>query len=335
MKPTEPASWSIDRIAGLFSLPMNDLLYRAHRVHRERFDPNSVQKSKLINIKTGGCPEDCKYCSQSVRHATDVKPAKLMQVEEVVAQAKAARAQGATRYCMGAAWRSPRPSHLPHLCEMVRQVKALGMETCMTLGMLTQDAAEQLSDAGLDFYNHNIDTSPEYYGEVISTRTFEDRLRTLERVREAGMKVCCGGILGMGESRHDRMRMLQVLAGMEVQPESVPINMLVPIPGTPLGDRAPVEPLEFVRVIAVARIMLPGSMLRLSAGRRSMSDELQALCYFAGANSVFVGDRLLTTDNMDKNRDDALFSELGVSENGAGCRATAGKRVSASFPAGS
>jgi len=312
MKPAEQASWSIGQIDELFRLPLSDLLYRAHTVHRERFDPNRVQKSKLVNIKTGGCPEDCKYCSQSIRYTTEVEPAKLMQVEEVVAQAKEARQQGATRYCMGAAWRSPKPSHLPHLCEMVRQVKALGMETCMTLGMLSEDAARQLGDAGLDFYNHNIDPSPEYYGEVISTRTFEDRLQTLERVREAGMKVCCGGILGMGESRHDRIRMLQVLANMEVQPESVPINMLVPIPGTPLGDRPPVEPLEFVRVIAAARIMLPGSMLRLSAGCRSMSDELQALCHFAGANSVFVGDRLLTTDNTDRNRDDALFSTLGL-----------------------
>ena len=307
----EQNNWSIDQVEELFDLPLNDLLYRAHTVHRTNFPPNYVQKSKLVNIKTGGCPEDCKYCSQSVRYQTGVAPVKLMSVADVVTNAKVAKAEGATRYCMGAAWRGPKQSHMPQLCEMIKEVKALGLETCMTLGLLTQDTANQLSEAGLDYYNHNIDTSPEFYGEVITTRTFEDRLETLGYVRDAGMKVCCGGILGMGETMRDRGRMLQVLANLKVQPESVPINMLVPIPGTPLDGAQAVAPLDFVRVIAVARVMLPKSVLRLSAGRRSMTDELQALCFFAGANSVFIGDRLLTTDNMEHLHDEAMFESLG------------------------
>ncbi len=310
---SEPASaWSLEQIDALFELPFSDLLYRAHSVHRRHFDPNRVQRSKLVNIKTGGCPEDCKYCSQSIRYSTDVSPSKLMRVEDVVADAQASKAQGATRYCMGAAWRSPKPRHMPALCAMIREVRELGLETCMTLGMLDSESARQLGEAGLDYYNHNIDTSPEFYGEIITTRSFDDRLETLEHVRAAGIKVCCGGILGMGETRGDRMRMLHVLANLNPQPESVPVNMLVSIPGTPLADAEPVAPLEFVRVIGAARILMPKSDLRLSAGRRSMSEELQALCYFAGANSIFVGDRLLTTDNTERGRDDALFEALGV-----------------------
>ena len=306
------ARWSTETVDQLFNLPFGDLLFRAQSVHRQNFVPNQVQKSKLVNIKTGGCPEDCRYCSQSIRYQTDVDPSKLMSVEDVVADAKASKAQGATRYCMGAAWRGPKTSHMDNVCAMVREVKALGMETCMTLGLLNREQAASLKNAGLDYYNHNIDTSPEYYREIITTRTFEDRLQTIGYVREAGMKVCCGGILGMGESQNDRASMLITLANLDEPPESVPINMLVPIPGTPLEGAEPVEPLDFVRTIAVARIMLPNSMLRLSAGRRSMSDEMQALCFLAGANSIFVGDRLLTTDNVEEDHDSTLFAKLGL-----------------------
>lgn len=304
--------WTEEQVDRLFALPFNDLLYKAQTIHREHFDPNQVQKSRLINIKTGGCPEDCKYCSQSIRYQTEVEPGKLMTVEEVLADAREAKADGATRYCMGAAWRGPKPSHMKNLFSMIKEVKSLGMETCMTLGLLTRENAIQLKEAGLDYYNHNIDTSPEYYKEIITTRTFDDRLQTLEYVREAGMKVCCGGILGMGETQSDRGKMLMTLANLPEYPESVPINMLVPIPGTPLGNAESVEPLDFVRTIAVARIMMPKTMLRLSAGRRSMSEEMQALCFLAGANSIFVGDRLLTTDNIELNEDDALFEKLGL-----------------------
>ncbi len=307
-------TWTAPQVQALFELPFNDLLFRAHSVHRENFVPNQVQKSRLVNIKTGGCPEDCKYCSQSIRYQTDVDVSKLMRVDDVIADARAAKADGATRYCMGAAWRGPQSSHMESLCSMIREVKSLGMETCMTLGLLNREQAVQLKEAGLDYYNHNVDTSPEYYEEIITTRTFADRLKTIDHVREAGMKVCCGGILGMGESEQDRGSMLAVLANMEHPPESVPINMLVPIPGTPLEDAAHVEPLDFVRTIAVARIMLPRSVLRLSAGRRSMSEELQALCFFAGANSIFVGARLLTTDNVEYDHDEALFNKLGLEE---------------------
>ena len=307
-------TWTAPQVQALFELPFNDLLFRAHSVHRENFVPNQVQKSRLVNIKTGGCPEDCKYCSQSIRYQTDVDVSKLMRVDDVIADARAAKADGATRYCMGAAWRGPQSSHMESLCSMIREVKSLGMETCMTLGLLNREQAVQLKEAGLDYYNHNVDTSPEYYEEIITTRTFDDRLKTIDHVREAGMKVCCGGILGMGESEQDRGSMLAVLANMEHPPESVPINMLVPIPGTPLEDAAHFEPLDFVRTIAVARIMLPRSVLRLSAGRRSMSEELQALCFFAGANSIFVGARLLTTDNVEYDHDEALFNKLGLEE---------------------
>ena len=306
--------WTADKVKSLFDLPFNDLLYQAQTVHRENFAPNEVQKSRLVNIKTGGCPEDCKYCSQSIRYQTEVEVSGLMKVEDVIADAKAAKRDGATRYCMGAAWRGPKPSHMDNLCSMITEVKALGMETCMTLGLLDQSQAVRLKQAGLDYYNHNVDTSPEYYEQIITTRTFEDRLETINHVREAGMKVCCGGILGMGESEQDRGSMLSVLANMKHHPESVPINMLVPIPGTPLGEAKKVEPIDFVRTIAVARIMLPRSVLRLSAGRRSMSEELQALCFFAGANSIFVGDRLLTTDNVEYDHDEALFAKLGLED---------------------
>ncbi len=307
-------TWTGKGVQALFALPFNDLLYRAQTVHRENFAPNQVQKSRLVNIKTGGCPEDCKYCSQSIRYQTEVDASKLMRVEDVIADARAAKEEGATRYCMGAAWRGPKPSHMESLCTMISEVKSLGLETCMTLGLLNRDQAVRLKQAGLDFYNHNVDTSPEYYDQIITTRTFEDRLQTIGYVREAGMKVCCGGILGMGESQRDRGSMLMVLANMEHPPESVPINMLVPIPGTPLAEAQQVEPIEFVRTVAVARIMLPKSVLRLSAGRRSMSEELQALCFFAGANSIFVGDRLLTTDNVEYDHDEALFTKLGLED---------------------
>ncbi len=310
----ESQKWSASEVQALFDLPFSELLYQAQTVHRQYFAPNEVQKSRLVNIKTGGCPEDCKYCSQSIRYATEVQPSKLMSVEAVIADAKSAKADGASRYCMGAAWRGPKARHMDQLCEMIGEVKALGMETCMTLGLLDRDQAMQLKQAGLDYYNHNVDTSPEYYDKIITTRTFEDRLQTIGYVREAGMKVCCGGILGMGETQQDRGSMLRALANLEEPPESVPINMLVPIPGTPLEGANKVEPLEFIRTIAVARIMLPKSVLRLSAGRRTMSEELQAMCFFAGANSIFVGDRLLTTDNVEYDHDAALFDKLGIVE---------------------
>ena len=310
----ESQKWSASEVQALFDLPFSELLYQAQTVHRQHFAPNEVQKSRLVNIKTGGCPEDCKYCSQSIRYATEVQPSKLMSVEEVIADAKSAKADGASRYCMGAAWRGPKARHMDQLCQMISEVKTLGMETCMTLGLLDRDQAIQLKKAGLDYYNHNVDTSPEYYDKIITTRTFEDRLQTIGYVREVGMKVCCGGILGMGETQHDRGSMLRALANLEEPPESVPINMLVPIPGTPLEGETKVEPLEFIRTIAVARIMMPKSVLRLSAGRRTMSEELQAMCFFAGANSIFVGDRLLTTDNVEYDHDTALFEKLGIVE---------------------
>ncbi len=306
--------WPRKAVQDLFDLPFSELMYQAQVAHRKHFDANQVQKSRLVNIKTGGCPEDCKYCSQSIRYKTEVSASPLMKVKDVIADAKSAKADGATRYCMGAAWRGPKSRHMNELCSMISEVKALGMETCMTLGLLDREQAVLLKEAGLDYYNHNIDTSPEHYQEVITTRTFEDRLRTIDYVREAGMKVCCGGILGIGESQSDRGSMLRILANMKHPPESVPINMLVPIPGTPLGDAEAVEPLDFVRTIAVARIMLPKSMLRLSAGRRSMSEELQALCFLAGANSIFVGDRLLTTDNVEYDDDSILFEKLGLED---------------------
>ncbi len=304
--------WTRDEVQALFDLPFNDLLFEAHRVHRRHFAPNQVQVSTLCSIKTGACPEDCAYCPQSVRYDTGLEKEDLLAVEEVVAQARAARERGATRFCMGAAYRSPKQKQLQVICEMVREVKALGMETCATLGMLDTDHAAQLRDAGLDYYNHNLDTSPEYYGEIITTRTYQDRLDTLERVRNAGMKVCCGGIIGMGEAAADRVGLLLALANLQVHPESVPINQLVQVPGTPLFGSETLDPLDFVRTIAVTRIMMPRSHVRLSAGRSEMSDETQALAFFAGANSIFYGDRLLTTDNPDLDHDQQLFAKLGL-----------------------
>ena len=304
--------WSLAEIEGLFDLAFNDLLFRAQSTHRTRFDPNRVQVSTLLSIKTGACPEDCGYCSQSARHDTGLERERLLPVAEVMAAAESAKSKGATRFCMGAAWRNPTDRNLEHVIEMIRGVHALGMETCVTLGMLTAAQAQRLRDAGLDYYNHNLDTSPEFYGQVITTRTYQDRLDTLAHVRAAGINVCSGGILGMGESRRDRARLLQELANLPKHPESVPINLLVRIEGTPLFGTDALDPLEFVRTIAVARLLMPASHVRLSAGRTGMTDELQALCFFAGANSIFYGDRLLTTDNPEADRDRALFDRLGL-----------------------
>jgi biotin synthase len=309
---TTPAVWTTESAWALYRMPFNDLLFEAQSIHRRHFDPNRVQLSKLLNIKTGGCPEDCGYCSQSSHHSTGLVASKLMEVEKVVAEARKARDNGATRYCMGAAWRNPKPRDIETIVAMVGAVKALGLETCMTLGMLDRDQSDRLSAAGLDYYNHNIDTSERYYPAVISTRTFSDRLETLENVRQSGMKVCCGGILGMGEEEIDRVNMLVTLANLAEPPESVPINMLIPIAGTSLANAAPVEPIEFVRIIALARIMMPGSYVRLSAGRSAMTDEMQALCFFAGANSIFVGDTLLTAGNPEDVADRKLFDRLGL-----------------------
>ncbi len=304
--------WQREEIAALFALPFNDLMFRAATVHRAYFDPNAVQVSTLLSIKTGACPEDCKYCSQSGHHNTGLEKEKLLEVEKVLAEARAARDKGASRFCMGAAWRSPRDKDMPYVLEMVRQVKAMGLETCMTLGMLSEDQAASLADAGLDYYNHNLDTSPEYYGQIISTRTYNDRLQTLAHVRDAGMKICAGGIVGMGENRNDRIGLLQQLANLPAHPESVPINMLVKIEGTPLQDVADLDNFEFVRTIAVARILMPASFVRLSAGRQEMNDEMQSLCFLAGANSIFYGEKLLTTDNPETNHDQRLFERLGI-----------------------
>lgn len=304
--------WTSQDAWTVYQLPFNDLLFRSQSVHREHFDPNRVQLSRLLNIKTGGCPEDCGYCSQSSHHATAVAATKLMDVEKIVAEARKAKESGASRYCMGAAWRNPKPRDMDAIVEVVGAVKELGLETCMTLGMLDRGQADQLSAAGLDYYNHNIDTSERYYPSVISTRTFADRLDTLDHVREAGMKVCCGGILGMGESEQDRVDMLVTLANLPEAPESVPINMLIPIQGTPMAKAPPIAPIEFVRIVALARIMMPASFVRLSAGRSAMTDEMQALCFFAGANSIFVGDTLLTAGNPQDEADRKLFRRLGL-----------------------
>jgi biotin synthase len=307
---------TVDAIEALFALPFADLLFRAHAVHREHHSPNAVQLSTLLSIKTGGCPEDCGYCPQAARYSTGVENEGLLDVAEVVDAAKAARAAGATRFCMGAAWRGPKERDLAPVLDMVRAVKALGLETCATLGMLKDGQAAQLKGAGLDYYNHNLDTAPEFYGDIVSTREYGDRLDTLERVREAGLRVCCGGIVGMGESRRHRAGLIAQLARLSPQPESVPINHLVQVEGTPLharlGGDAALDPLEFVRMIAVARIMMPRAMIRLSAGRRELGDPVQALCYFAGANSIFHGERLLTTGNPDVAADRALFDKLGL-----------------------
>jgi biotin synthase len=299
-------------VEALFVLPFNDLLFQAHSLHRQHFDPNAVQVSTLLSIKTGNCSEDCSYCSQSARYQTGIENEALMPLSEVLASARAAKARGATRFCMGAAWRGPKDKDLQPVLEMVRAVKALGLETCTTLGMLKAGQAEQLRDAGLDYYNHNLDTAPEFYGEIISTHGYDDRLDTLGKVRNAGMKVCCGGIVGLGESRSARAGLIAQLAALNPAPESVPINLLVRIPGTPLSDLPALEPIEFVRTIAVARICMPTSMVRLSAGRQEMPDYLQAMCFFAGANSIFYGDKLLTTPNPDTDTDLQLFTTLGL-----------------------
>ncbi|MEW6691578.1 MAG: biotin synthase BioB [Pseudomonadota bacterium] len=304
--------WSREEILALFDLPFNDLLFRAQTVHREHFDPNTVQVSTLLSIKTGACPEDCSYCPQSSKYDTGLEKERLLPLDEVVEAAKTARAKGATRFCMGAAWRNPTDRNLETVEAMVRAVKDLGMETCVTLGMLKAEQAQRLKQAGLDYYNHNLDTSPEFYGAIISTRTYDDRLDTLKHVREAGLNVCSGGIVGMGESRRDRAGLLQKLANMPKHPESVPINNLVQVEGTPLHGTAKLDPFEFVRTVAVARILMPQSFVRLSAGRTEMSDELQALCLHAGANSIFFGGKLLTTDNPDEDHDAVLFRRLGL-----------------------
>lgn len=304
--------WTREEVRALFALPFPELVFRAAEIHRAHFDPTEVQISTLLSIKTGGCPEDCGYCSQSSKFDTGVKAEKLMSLEAVLAEAQAAKAGGATRFCMGAAWRSPKDRDLDKVCAMVEGVKALGMETCVTLGMLEAAQAKRLKDAGLDYYNHNLDTSPEYYSEIITTRTFQDRLDTLDHVRDAGINVCCGGIVGMGESVEDRVGMIVSLATLPVHPESVPINMLMQVEGTPLAVSGEIEPLDFVRTIAVARITMPASMVRLSAGRESMSEEMQALCFLAGANSIFYGPKLLTTPNPARDRDMALLGKLGM-----------------------
>lgn len=304
--------WSRAEALALYELPFMDLLFRAQTVHRQSFDPNAVQMSRLLSIKTGGCAEDCGYCSQSAHHESGLKASKLMEVQRVIEEAKKAKAAGATRYCMGAAWRSPKARDMDAVVAMVEGVKALGMETCMTLGMLSDDDIGKLSAAGLDYYNHNVDTSEAYYSKVITTRTYADRLDTLARVRDAGMKVCSGGIVGMGEGPQDRVDMLVTLSNLEEHPESVPINMLIAIPGTPMENVEKIDAIDFVRTIAVARIMMPKSHVRLSAGRTEMSDETQALCFFAGANSIFVGDTLLTADNPGEDKDSVLFAKLGL-----------------------
>ncbi|MCB1865751.1 MAG: biotin synthase BioB [Chromatiales bacterium] len=304
--------WRVEEVEALFDSPFADLLFAAQTAHRAHFDPNAVQVSTLLSIKTGGCSEDCAYCSQSARYDTGLERERLLPLDTVLEEARAARERGASRFCMGAAWRNPSGRSFERVVEMVREVKALGLETCATLGMLTPEQADTLAAAGLDYYNHNLDTSPEFYGEVITTRTYRDRLDTLEHVRAAGMSVCCGGILGMGETRRDRAALLVQLANLPRHPESVPINQLIRIEGTPLADVAGLDPLEFVRTIACARIMMPASFVRLSAGRTEMSDELQALSFLAGANSIFHGERLLTADNPDADHDATLFARLGL-----------------------
>ena len=304
--------WSLDEVRAIFELPFNELLFQAQTVHRRHFDPNAVQVSTLLSIKTGGCPEDCKYCSQSVHYDSGLEPERLMDIDAVVTAAKAAKQAGASRFCMGAAWRNPKGRNFERVQEMVGRVRAEGLETCATLGMLDEGQASELKQAGLDYYNHNLDTSPEFYGNVITTRTFQDRLETLGHVREQGINVCSGGILGMGESRRDRASMLRELANLPRHPESVPINMLVQVEGTPMFGADDLDPFEFIRTVAVSRILMPGSYVRLSAGRAEMSDEMQALCFMAGANSMFYGERLLTTDNPEADADKKLFRRLGL-----------------------
>lgn len=305
--------WTVDEVKALFKKPFSDLMFEAQTMHREFFAPNQVQVSTLLSIKTGRCPEDCGYCPQSVRFDTEVETEALLPLDEVIEKAKQAKDNGSSRFCMGAAWRSPKDKDLEPVIEMVKAVKSLGLETCVTLGMLNAEQSVRLKEAGLDYYNHNLDTSPEYYGDVITTRTYQDRLDTIMHVRDAGMNVCCGGILGMGEAEKDRYGLMQQLANQEQHPESVPINLLVKVEGTPLSNSAELDPIEFVRSVAVARIMMPKSHVRLSAGREEMSDEMQALCFLAGANSIFYGEKLLTTPNPSENTDKQLFERLGIS----------------------
>lgn len=304
--------WALAEVNALFALPFNDLLFKAQSIHRQHFDPNHVQVSTLLSIKTGACPEDCAYCPQSARYSTDLEKQKLMEVEAVLEKARQAKHNGSERFCMGAAWRNPQERDMPYIIKMIQGVKDLGMESCMTLGMLTKEQAQHLADAGLDYYNHNLDTSPEFYGEIISTRTYQDRLDTLEHVRDSGMKICSGGIVGMGESANDRSALLMQLANLDQHPDSVPINMLVKVEGTPLANAEDLDPFEFVRTIAVARIMMPKSHVRLSAGRENMNDQMQSLCFLAGANSIFYGEKLLTTANPEADKDKALFQRLGI-----------------------
>jgi biotin synthase len=315
IKVSSPAvryDWQIKEIIELFELPLNDLLFKAHSTHRDYFNPNQVQLSTLLNIKTGACSEDCAYCSQSARFDTEIERQALMQQEAIVAAARLAKENGATRFCMGAAWRSPKKKDFEQILKIIKAVKALDLETCMTLGMLTAEQAQELKDAGLDYYNHNLDTSAEHYKQIVSTHTYQDRLDTLAHVRAANLKVCCGGIIGLGENIEDRAALLQTLANWPIHPESVPINQLVPVEGTPLGETQQIDLFDMVRCIAVARIMMPASYVRLSAGRAEMSDELQALCFFAGANSIFSGEKLLTTGNADVEHDRQLFNRLGI-----------------------
>lgn len=312
MTPTLRHDWQNHEIEALFKLPLNDLLFQAHGVHRQHFDPNAVQVSTLLSIKTGACPEDCKYCSQSGHHNTGLEKEKLLEVEKVLLEARRAKDNGASRFCMGAAWKHPSQKDFPYVLEMVKGVRALGLETCMTLGKLSREQTVELKEAGLDYYNHNIDTSREYYDKIITTRSFDERLDTLGHVRDAGIKVCSGGIVGMGESSRDRIGFLRELANLPAHPDSVPINNLVKIKGTPLADVEDLDPFEFIRTIAVARILMPRSHVRLSAGREQMNDQMQALCFFAGANSIFYGDKLLTTANPDSDHDMQLFARLGI-----------------------
>ena len=305
-------NWTSEEVAELYQQPFNDLLFQAHSVHRQYFDPNQIQVSTLLSIKTGGCPEDCHYCPQSAHHQTDLEKEKLMAVKKVLAAAQRAKDAGSTRFCMGAAWKHPAKKDMPYLIEMIEGVKQLGLDTCMTLGQLDSEQAEQLARAGLDYYNHNLDTSPEFYGQVITTRSYQDRLSTIAHVRKAGIKVCCGGILGMGEAHQDRLKLLQQLANLAEHPESVPINMLVKIKGTPLDSVAALDAFVFIRIIALARILMPKSYVRLSAGREQMNEQMQALAFFAGANAIFYGEKLLTTDNPQTQKDQDLLTRLGL-----------------------
>jgi len=315
-EPTIDSTWTRQQVTDLFALPFNDLIFQAASVHRTHHDANKVQLSSLLSIKTGACPEDCAYCPQSARYKTGLKKEKLLPLDQIVAAAEKAKANGAGRFCMGAAWRSPKDSDIAEVSAAVQAVKALGLETCATLGMLNEDHAQALNEAGLDYYNHNLDTSPEFYAEVITTRTYDDRLETLKNVRDAGMKVCCGGIVGMGEDQADRVGLLLTLANLDPQPESVPINNLVKVAGTPLAEQEDIDPFDFVRTVAVARILMPKSYVRLSAGREEMNDQMQAMCFLAGANSIFYGDQLLTTGNATVEHDRDLFEKLGISASG-------------------